>query len=458
MFSWPWGLCLLWWGWCIVFLGSGACAQVLIDGTVATVGRRTVLFSDIEQERLRMRLQGAKEEETKTCHILENLLVHHLLLDQADLDSVPDFTTEAAQETEQRIAFFLQQAGSEKELEKQYGRGIRDIKKEMQTMIAEQRRVESVRQGIIKDVKVTPSQVRSFYEQFPEDSLSMVPESYIYRQLVLHPVESSEAEYRVRERLLELRERILKGERFSTLAMAYSEDRSSAVRGGEMGYLPRESFVKPFGDAAWSLQEGQVSKIVQTEFGFHIIQMIGRKGDLVNVRHILLKPSFTSDVIQRTITKLDSIRTLIVEDSVTFDVACYHYSDDESARLNGGFAVNIQRGGVEFTREEILPIDYYALQELQDGQISASFESRDLHGNVIVKILQLEKRIPTHKMNLEQDYADLQELTKRDKERKVFARWLQEKRKNIYIQLETPYAECEFNMPIWQNPEVDWKL
>lgn len=431
-----------------------AAGQVLVDGTVATVGTRVVLHSDIEQELLRLRLQGTTEAESDPCHVLEDLLVHYLFLDQADLDSVADFRTEADQEVDHRISMFLQQVGSEAELERQYGRSMREIRREMSDLLAGQRRAQAVRQSIVKDIKVTPSQVEKYYAGRPEDSLELVAEKYIYRQLVLKPVASAEADYHVRERLLELRERIIQGERFSTLAMAYSEDRSSAVRGGEMGFLPKESLVKPFADAAWALQEGQVSPIVKTEFGYHIIQMIERKGDLANLRHILLKPAFTAEHIQATIERLDSIRGLILHDTFTFEQACRMYSDDEHSSMSGGYAVNPRAGGIEFRREEMLPVDYFALQRLQPGQVSEPFESRDLKGDVVVKIVQLERAIPAHRLNLEMDYAALQQLARADLENKKIERWLAGKRASLYIRLEPEYRGCKFRYPFWHDPAV----
>lgn len=423
--------------------------QALIDGTVATVGTRMILYSDVEMEMLRMRLQGQSTEQVKPCKVLEDLLVHHLLLDQADLDSVRSFDDEAAQEVEQRISFFLQQTGSEAELERQYGKSIKELKREMQGMMAQQRRAQFVRQEIIKNVKVTPSQVKEFYQQVPVDSLPLVPESYIYRQLVLKPVESEEADFLVRERLLELRERILKGERFATLAVAYSEDRNSAVRGGEMGFLPKESFVKPFADAAFSLQEGQVSQIVKTEFGYHIIQMIGRRGDMVNVRHILMKPTYSSEIIQQTILRADSIAGLTKGEDITFENICSKYSDDTETKNNGGLAVNPQMGGVKLTRETMMPVDYFSLQKLQEGSISSAFESRDSKGNVVVKVVQLVRRIDSHRMNLDDDYPEIMALAKQHRESEVFERWLRGKRANIYLRLEPIYSQCDFTRSFW---------
>ncbi len=437
-------------GWCLgllLMLSGVARGGELVDGVVATVGTHPVFLSDVEMEIARARMQGGGPAPSR-CEVLESVLIHNLFLDQADLDSIPSNATGESPETDRRIAYFIQQAGGEAGLEKAYGRPIQQIRKDLQKMLDEQQRTSQVRQSVVRDVQVTPSEVRAFYAGEPRDSLPMMPVSYIYRQLVLDPTDKSLADYEVRERLLKLRGRIIKGERFSTLAVAYSEDRGSAIKGGEMGYLPKESFVKPFADAAASLREGQVSNIVKTEYGYHIIQMIGRKDKLINVRHILLKPSYTSEMIARTSQRLDSIRGLL-SDSLTFAQACERYSQDKDTKMNGGYAVNPMAGGLRFEKEAILPVDFYALQELKEGQVSRPYESRDRLGNAVVKMVQLERIIPAHRVNLELDYDRVQELAKQRKERKVLEEWIGKKVGRTYIHIDPEYKSCRFERSAW---------
>lgn len=424
----------------------------LLDGTIANVGTRQLLYSDVEMEMLRAGMMSNKVQKNTACGILETLLLHYMLLDQADLDSIPRPNLENSQEIEQRLAFFIQQAGSEAALEKQYGRSIKEIRAEMEQLLSEQRRSEQVRAKIIDKVMVTPSEVKRFYQALHKDSLREIPEQFVYRQLVLAPIEATEAEFQVKEKLLALRERILKGERFSTLAVAYSEDRGSAIKGGEMGLMPREGFVKPFADAAFALKEGQVSPIVKTEYGYHIIQMIGKKGKLANVRHILLRPTYSTTVLAKTVEKLDSIKALILKDSISFEKACSKFSDDKDTKLNGGLALNPQNGSNQLDKEAILPVDYYAIKELkEEGQISAPFESRDKAGNVVLKVIRLERVIPPHKMNLEEDYPLVQSLAKTQKEQQKFDKWVENKQKNIYISLDNRYADCPFKYSFWKD-------
>jgi len=441
-----------------VLLFISACQQLLgqapapIDGTIATIGLQTIYRSDVEMELMRARLQPNPEaKQPNECTVLEGYLINALLLDQATLDSIKVSENEVQSEVEQRLNAFIRQVGDEKALEKQYGRSMREIRRELLNLAIEQRKAQRVRSNIVGKVHLTPSEVREFFKALPADSIPVVSERYSYRQLCLLPLASETAKFEVRERLLALRERILKGESFATLAVAYSEDRASAIKGGEMGYLPKESFVKPFADAASALHDGQVSQIVETEYGYHIIQLIGRKGDLIDVRHILLKPNYTPDMLQTTTQRLDSMRTLILQDSITFEAACASWSNDHDTRRNGGLVPNPYRGGSLLDRESMIPIDYYELKKLQPGEISMPFESRDLKGNVMIKIIKLERIDPSHKMNLDLDYAEIQELAKRVKEQKLFDDWLERKQQSIFISIAPHYKSCDFHYPFWRE-------
>lgn len=420
-----------------------------IDGTVAMVGTRTVLLSDVEMELMRLRMQGVPLTSRSRCEVLESLLLKNILLDQADMDSVVVSENELSGEVDRRIQYFIQQVGSEDELVRQYGKPVREIRAELSTMLTEQRRTERVRTSVVGDVKVAPSQVKRFYERTAQDSLPMMPEAYVYRQLVMAPLSSEMATYDVKERLLGLRQRILNGERFSTLAMAYSEDRTSAARGGEMGYMPRESFVKPFADAAFALQDGQVSQIVETEYGYHIIQMIGKKGKTANVRHILLKPHYTATMIQATVDRLDSIRSAVLQDSLTFEQTCYRYSTDKETRLNGGVSINPVHGGVKLDKESMVPSDYYEVRTLEPNGISKPFESRDVRGNVVVKVVQLVRRVPMHRATLEEDYDVVQGLAKQEKEKQLFENWLAKKEQSLYVSIDSQFSDCTFTREYW---------
>lgn len=423
--------------------------QIVIDQVVAVVGGDKILLSDIEQEALRAKVQGALVDDNEKCDILEQMLIHKLLLHHAQLDSlkVNDFMVE--NEVDRRLRYFINQVGSESALEKYFNKSIFQIKDDLRELIRETQLTQQMRQKIVEKIAVTPSEVKKFYRTIPQDSLPMVPEQYEYRQISVYPPAGAEAKFMVREKLLELRERIVKGERFAPLAVAYSEDRASATKGGELGFRSREELVKAFADAAFNLKPGQVSNIVETEYGFHIIQLIEKKNDQVNVRHILMKPSFTSEMIMKAQSRLDSIASLVRADSITFHRAAQRFSEDEKTRLGGGLAINSQTGTSLFEKDQIPPAEFFALRNLKPGEISQPFESRDQHANVVFKVVQLVRIIPTHKANLEQDYATIQMMAKRVKEHEEFMKWVERKQKTTYVRVDKEFRNCNFQLKNW---------
>jgi peptidyl-prolyl cis-trans isomerase SurA len=306
-----------------------------------------------------------------------------------------------------------------------------------------------MRSKIVEKVSITPSEVKKFFKEVPQDSLPIIPEQYEIRQIVLYPSTSSEAKFQVREKLLELRERILKGERFAPLAVAYSEDRASATKGGELGFRYRDELVKNFADVAFGLKDGQVSQIVETEYGFHIIQMIEKRNDQVNVRHILMKPSFTSDILTQSAQKLDSIADLIKADSLTFLQAARQYSEDKKTRVSGGIMINPQSGTSLFEKEHLPPADFFVIKNLKVGEISEPFESRDEHANVIYKIITVTRIIPSHKANLVDDYAVIQQMAKGMKEQEAFMTWVDKVKKSTYIRIDPSFRNCTFRLEGW---------
>ena len=256
---------------------------------------------------------------------------------------------------------------------------------------------------------LTPSEVRRFYKKVDKDSLPAISTQYKMRHIVLYP-DKEDAVMAVKEKLLEFRQRVINGERFSSLAALYSDDKESAIRGGELGMAPKAMFWPAFSDAAVSLKEGQISQIVETPDGFHLIQMIEKKGDMFNARHLLLKPKYSYDDKQKCITRLDSIRTAILSDSLTFDKAALMYSQDPKSYLNGGIMVDENTGSTYFEKDMLKPSDYAYLKDMKVGEISVPFESQDNegHGQIIFKILKLEEIIPSHTADIDRDFIAIQ--------------------------------------------------
>jgi peptidyl-prolyl cis-trans isomerase SurA len=423
-------------------------AQV-IDQVVAVVGGEHILLSDIEQELLRQKMEGSPTGENNRCDVLEQILIQKLLLTQAKIDSLKTNESSVEMEIDRRLKYFTSQLGSEKALENYFNKPIYEIKNDLREAIREQLLTQQMRQKIVDKVKITPAEVKSFYKNIPSDSLPTVPEQYELQQIMIYPPSTEEAKLQVREKLLEIRNRILQGERFSTLAVAYSEDRASAIRGGELGFRYREELVKAFADAAFNLKEGQISQIVETEYGFHIIQLIEKRDNQVNVRHILMKPQFSGDMLAQAMSKLDSISTLIKADSLTFEAAAMRFSQDKKSFLNGGLVINSYNNTSLFEKEQLQPADFYAIRDLKEGEMSAPFESRDEHANVVFKVIKVKRIIPAHKANLKDDYAIIQNIAKVSMENEILQEWLDGKIKSTYIRVDEPFRNCSFRSKGW---------
>jgi peptidyl-prolyl cis-trans isomerase SurA len=433
----------------LIISSNSTFAQFVIDQVLSIVGNEKILLSDIEQEELRMKMQGYNPEGDVKCDIFEDLLVQKLLLHQAQIDSISVTNTQVESEMERRLKFFISQVGSEAALESYFNKTIFQIRDDLRKAIREALLTQQMQEKVVSNVTVTPSEVKKFFRNIPNDSLPVIPEQYEYRQILLYPPATSEAKFLVREQLLDLRERILKGERFTTLAVAYSEDRATATRGGELGFRSREELVKSFADAAFNLKEGQVSQIVETEYGFHIIQMIEKRGDQVNVRHILMKPVFSMEMLSQTHNRLDSIANLIKSDSISFIRAAQLFSEDEKTRLSGGLVINAQKGTPLFEKEQLNPSDYYSIRNLSAGDLSAPFESRDEHANIVYKVIKLTRVIPQHIANLDDDYATIQQIAKGQKQQQEFIKWINDKIKKTYIRIDPSYSHCDFEIKGW---------
>lgn len=424
-------------------------SQHVVDQVLAVIGSEKILLSDLEQEQLRLTMQGTTFEGDIKCNVLEDLLIHKLLLHHAAIDSIEVSTGMVENEMERRLRFFINQVGSEAALEKYFNKTIFQIRNDLRKSIREGLLAQQMQETIVKNVMVTPSEVRRFFKEIPNDSLPLIPEQYEFRQIVLYPPASADAKFAVREQLLELRDRVLKGERFSTLAVAYSEDRASATRGGELGFRSRDELVKTFADVAFNLREGQVSQIVETEYGFHIIQMIERRDDQVNVRHILMKPSFSSEQLLRSQTKLDSLVNQIKSDSITFQRAAQFFSEDQKTRLSGGLVINPRTNTSLFEREHLPPADFYVIRNMKVGEVSTPFESRDEHANVVYKVIMITRIVPQHKANLTDDYAIIQNMAKMKNQQDMFMQWVNSKLKTTYIRIDPSYRNCQFELEGW---------
>jgi len=417
-----------------------------IDGVAAIVGRNIILISDIENQYLNYRLQGqiTGSAESVKCRILEEMLFQNLLVAQAEVDSIEVDDSQVNGELDRRIAMFINQFGSQEKLEKFYNKKLPEIKAELFDLIKDQLLAQQVQQQIMQDVNVTPSEIKAYYKSIPKDSLPVIKTQYVIQQIVKNPPISIEEKLRVKEQLLDLRKRVLNGENFSTLAILYSEDPGSAKKGGELGFYGRGQLYPEFEAVAFKLKEGEVSDVVETEAGYHIIQMIERKGDYINVRHILLVPKVSPLDLMKAKKELDSIAQLIRSDSITFEEAVEKFSDDPN-KNNGGYLLNPYTGGTSFEAEQLDPQVAFVVDKLKPGEISNPVPMKTEKQQDAYRILYLKEKTSPHRANLKDDYPKIQEWALQKKQKEVIDQWVKEKSKNTYIRISDQYKSCQFN-------------
>ena len=370
------------------------------------------------------------------------LLYQKLLAYQAQIDSVDVSEDEIVDAIDQRIQYFVSQIGSEQKLEEYFGKTISQLREEFQPIFKDQMLAQRMEGRITADVKVTPDDVRKFYNNIPKDSLPILPAEMQISQIVLFPKVDAQEKKRLKNKLLEFKTRVEAGEDFKFLATLYSEDPGSAKNGGDLGFLGRGVLVPEFEAVAYKLQEGELSDIVETKFGFHLIQMIARRGEQINVRHILLKPSFSLKSMNKAKSKLDSIINLIQLDSLNFEEAAFQFSEDES-KNNGGLIINPQTGTSSLAIEEIEPSLYFMVDKLSVGNISESVSFTSIDKRKGYRAVVLNKKTESHIANLQDDYDRIKMVAEQDLKNKVSDKWIKKKIKETYILIKTDY-ECSF--------------
>jgi len=438
--------------------------EVVVDKIVAVVGSSAILYSDLNDLAQRItanqRERGYTPDRDSRSEALEQLMLQKLLYHQAQIDSVKIQTENLTQMAEEHVQQQIRFHGSIKALEAFHHKPVFEIKEDIRQQYEEMTYAQEMQREIRGKVKVTPGEVEKFFRSLPKDSLPLIPEQYIYAQITKFPASIKDAKQRVRERLLEMRERILNGTRFDMLARMYSVDPGSAARGGEMDPTPREGYVQPFSDAMVKLKEGQVSEVVETEYGFHLIQMIKKDGNLYTVRHILLRPVYTDAELSQTAISLDSIATMIRKGDITFEKAAFDFSDDKYSRQNGGLVTNREMmemyqandakyTSTRFLKEELPVSDYDALRALKPGEISDSFLTQDMRGNQMAKLVKLLEVIPAHPANLKDDYLRLEEATLERKQERVFKEWLDTKIEGMYVRIDPDFRYDDFDNKLW---------
>ncbi|MBQ7458532.1 MAG: peptidylprolyl isomerase [Bacteroidales bacterium] len=435
--------------------GFGAKAQTygggLIDKSIAIVGNDVILLSDIEEEVRMMLASGMTVESNTRCQILENLVSSRLFLTQARLDSLTVTDEQVREQVEARLNDIMNRIGGEKETEEYFKKPLYKIRADWTDVFRDQLLIQQMQQKVYTSIpKMTPAAIKELCAEMPAEDLPVIPTQYKLRQIVLYPDKESAAMV-VKEKLLDLRERVLAGEKFSSLARLYSQDPGSATRGGELGMRSKTVYWPQFSDAAMSLKVGQVSQIVETPDGYHIIQMIEKKGDMFNARHILIKPSYTASDRNKAFARLDSIKSEILSGNVTFEAAAWFNSEDPKTRTSGGMMVDEYTGSASLEKDRLNPADYAVIKDLKPGDISEPFESLDTEGrgHTIYKIVRLDEEIPSHTATFETDYDALVNMANEKNAHKAIENFVEEKKKTTHIRIDPLFAGCKFVNEEW---------
>jgi len=427
-------------------------SQVLVESIAAIVGNEVIYLSDLENTVADLRRSGNKTPvDNLTCSVFQEMLVSKLFLDQARIDSITVTDDAVEGELNLRMNDAIRRAGSEEALVDYFKKSMLEIRRDIKKNMLEQEIVREVQGKIAKNITITPAALKRFYSSFPKDSLPIVPAKYELSIIQLDPPSNEENKADARQKLLDIRSQILAGKSFNVLAVVYSEDTESAKKGGEIGFTTRGEVEKEYADAAFSLTKNTVSKIVETKFGFHIIQLIDRKGEMVNTRHILIRPQVKPEQAIKAMAKLDSLANLIRKDSLKFEDAAIRFSTHKDSRINGGKLVSTNPSDriTWFTLESLNPEMYVKVRDLKVGEISEPFRTTDENNNPVFRIVKLNNETPAHIANLKDDYQSIGNAALMQERQKVYDKWVTEKIAVTYLKISDEFKSCEFLKDGW---------
>lgn len=426
----------------------------VIDKSVAVVGNEMITLSEVESQVQMLKAQGQASDKSTRCEILEQMMESKLYLMQARIDSLTINNENVNSELNQRLDNLRTYLGGDDNVAEYFGKSITTLRQEWREQLQEVSLTQQEQQQIAQNIpELTPYDVKQYLDTVATESVPMVPTKYQMSQICVYP-DREAAAMAVKETLLGLRERIIKGEKFSTLARLYSEDPGSARKGGELGMASKSIFWTPFSDAAMSLKPGIVSQIIETPDGFHIIEVLEKKGDMFNARHILLKPEYTAEDRSTAFHTLDSLRTELLADNISFDLAARFYSEDPATRTNGGQMSDPNTGSSYFEIDQLKPQDYYAIRELKEGEISEPVESLDnegRNGNTVYKIIKVDKILPSHTATFNNDYDLLLSQAKQAASSKAIDKFINSKIASTYIIIDPLFKDCAFDRDGWEE-------
>jgi len=436
-----------------MFCGFAQNKGTSIDGIVAVIGKSIIMRSDLEKHfnDYTAQFKTVEDPEMIYCTILENLVYTKLMVNQAELDSIEISDEEIDYRLNMRIQYFLQQTGGDvKYIENYFNKSMAEIKKDMREMMYEQALTDQVQSSITSSITITPSEVNLFASKISPDSMPTVSTSYQFGEIVKIPPVSDEEVASVKEQLTSYRERVLRGEKFGALARLYSDDPGSASKGGDLGFVERGTLYPEFEAVAFNLKTGEISQVVKTQAGYHIIQMIERRGESIHVAHILIQPKPSTDEQVRAITYLDSVRAIIINEKLTLDEAAKKYSEGPT-RLNGGMVVNPYNNSLTFDRQSLDEATFTTINKLIPGEYSECVPFVNDDGVMAYRLIYLKEKIAEHKANLVEDYDMIKNAALEQKKYDALEKWVLEKVKVTNIKISEQYKFCPF-VTKWQIP------
>jgi peptidyl-prolyl cis-trans isomerase SurA len=421
-----------------------------IDQIITIVGDNIILKSDIEAVNLQNQAQGITSEGDMKCEILEDLMVEKLLVAEAQLDTTIVVTpNQINQQLNMRIDYFTQHLGSQQAVEEYFKKPIASIKSDLREVIENEILSNQMRNKIIENIKATPSEVRYFYRNFPENEKPVIPTQFEYAQITLQPGIDEKEENRIKDELRNIKKRVEAGENFTMFAVLYSEG-PSASKGGDLGYFGRAQMDPAFSQAAFNLRAGQVSNVVKSEFGYHLIQMIDREGDKVHCRHIIMKPQVDAETKENALHAIDSLVNDIRAGKISFAQAASRFSDDKDTRNSGGLVVDPQTMSSKFEIDNLPPNVSKKLAVLNINEISDPFFSINAKNQrEEIKTVKLIDKIEQHKANLSEDYPMISDMFLQKKQNEIIQEWIAERQAKTYIRIDPTYQNCNFSFKNW---------
>ena len=435
---------------------SGWAQSNVIDEVIWIVGDEAILKSEVEKERMQAQYEGQQIEGDPYCTIPEQLAIQKLYLHQAELDSVEANESNVNKQVDMRMNYYISQIGSKEKMEEYFRKTASDIKEEMTTNVRNQMIIQQMQSKLTEKIKPTPAEIRRFFRSIPEDSLPIVPLQVEVQIISMEPQVPLDETERIKSRLREFTERVNSGKAdFSMLARLYSEDTESAKRGGELGFVGRGQLVREFADVAFNLTDPRkVSRIVQTEYGYHIIQLIEKKGDRINCRHILLRPKVSANDKAQAILRLDSLVQFIDSTNTPFEKAVQLFSEDKNTALNRGLMTNQKNGTTKFEYQDLPQEVAKIVYQMNVGDISKPFVMMDETKNrEVVSVVKLKSRVDVHRANLTDDFQTIKTMLEEKQKADFLMDWIKKKIQDTYIYIDPQWRGCDFQFPGWVKDE-----